>query len=182
MDADFPKEQAAAAIEARQQHLLGKRERIVQTIASLNEEIKQIERGIADCEAAARVFGVELAPVSSVLGKASVSGAGWVRAHGVVGTPTVRTTPSVRDLVTEQLQRAHPEPLRAAALRDWLLEHQKMDVHEKTVGMTLYRLAQKGLARRERHNWFWVPETERDNRPEGQSQSGGHPDLESLIG
>lgn len=41
-------------------------------------------------------------------------------------------------------------------------------LHEKTIGMTLFRLSQKGVARRDGHTWFYVQppaETEKPGAP-----------------
>lgn len=65
--------------------------------------------------------------------------------------------PSVREIVLEQLKGAGTVGLRAANIRDYVLRTYDKVLHEKTVGMTLYRLSLNGQARREGHVWFSVP-------------------------
>lgn len=69
---------------------------------------------------------------------------------------------------------AHPDPVRAAALRE-KLEMAGIKTHEKTVGMTLYRLLREGKLRREGWDWFFIPEAERGNAssPNEQQESPG---------
>lgn len=65
---------------------------------------------------------------------------------------------SVRELVLAQLQAAGAAGNTAAAIRKYIEDVRKTKLHDKTVGMTLYRLSQDGLARREGRTWFFVQE------------------------
>jgi hypothetical protein len=75
-------------------------------------------------------------------------------------------TASVRDLVLERLEVAAQKGAQAADIRKSIEALRKQQLHEKTVGMTLYRLAQEGLARRDGRTWFYVS-------PEGETQNPG---------
>jgi hypothetical protein len=59
--------------------------------------------------------------------------------------------PTVREIALAQLRIAGDAGTRAAAIRDYIAQTYHHQVHEKTVGMTLYRLLKLGLARREGH-------------------------------
>jgi hypothetical protein len=69
---------------------------------------------------------------------------------------------SIRDLALGYLQ-LHEEGLKAEQIRQWLFSVYGIRTHDKTVGMTLYRLSKEGLVHREGHTWFpgsGSPETE----------------------
>lgn len=75
---------------------------------------------------------------------------------------------TVRELVLEAAQLAYPNAVKATALHNQL-EEAGHRLHDKTVGMTLYRLSQDGYVRRKGREWFFVPESERaenGNSPE----------------
>lgn len=63
----------------------------------------------------------------------------------------------IRELVLDRLKAAGPEGSKAAPIREYLESALGIKTHEKTVGMTLYRLFKRGLARREGVTWFFVP-------------------------
>lgn len=71
--------------------------------------------------------------------------------------PEVPGRPPVRMIVLDRLGAALPNGLKAADIRRYIDDTYKSEVHDKTVGMTLYRLLKDGLARREGHTWFSVP-------------------------
>jgi hypothetical protein len=80
-------------------------------------------------------------------------------------TPALRvakpsTAFSTKDFVLAEARRVYPAPVRAGALREQVkkLGH---DIHEKTIGMSLYRWSKRGLMRRHGLDWFFVPEFER---------------------
>lgn len=65
----------------------------------------------------------------------------------------------VRDLVLQKLKKAGLAGLKAADLRASIEALRGTTLHEKTIGMTLYRLSIDGLVRRDKRTWFFVPET-----------------------
>lgn len=70
------------------------------------------------------------------------------------------TTPqTVRDAVLEQLKAAGAHGTTASALRNAVERNRSTKLHDKTIGMTLYRLSQDRVARREGRTWFFVAET-----------------------
>ena len=66
---------------------------------------------------------------------------------------------SVRELTLDKLRQAGDAGVDAKNIREHIEKIRDIKLHYKTVGMTLYRLAQDGLARREGRTWFAVPET-----------------------
>jgi hypothetical protein len=68
---------------------------------------------------------------------------------------------SIRDFVLEEAKAAYPDPVHATILRQKLRGDYGMNVHEKTIGMTLYRLSQQAVPRVERRgrlDWYFVPD------------------------
>jgi len=81
--------------------------------------------------------------------------------------------PSIRELALDRLRSAGAAGTKARAIREYIESTYKIRLHYKTVGMTLYRLSQDGLARREGQTWFIVPET--------MNPGGDTPGLQSLL-
>jgi hypothetical protein len=76
------------------------------------------------------------------------------------------TAPRVRDTVLERLKIAGDAGLKAKDIRDFYEATFGVKLHEKTIGMTLYRLSVDGLVRRDGRVWFYVP-------PEGETKNPG---------
>ena len=75
-----------------------------------------------------------------------------------------RGRPTVREVSLNLLEGAGSTGMKADRIREYLDRTYGLSVHEKTVGMTLYRLSRDGLVRRTGHTWFLVqPETEGKN-------------------
>ena len=97
----------------------------------------------------------------------------------VEALPTDSRPKTIKDHVLEAAQQAYPNPIRASALRR-LLEEKGIKVHEKTIGMTLYRLSQRGLLTRMGWDWTFVPEDQRRAvaaESEGEESPGNDPGL-----
>ena len=62
--------------------------------------------------------------------------------------------PRVSDIVLDQLKAAGSAGSKAAPIQEFIERTYRAKIHDKTVGMTLYRLLHKGLVRREGHIWF----------------------------
>jgi hypothetical protein len=67
--------------------------------------------------------------------------------------------PPVREVVLGELERAGELGLKASDIRRFILHEYNRDLHEKTVGMTLYRLSQQGRVSRDGRIWLFVPQT-----------------------
>jgi len=79
------------------------------------------------------------------------------------------TPPKVREIVLEQLIAAGSGGIKASSIKEHMVS-QGIELHEKTVGMTLYRLSRDGISRREGRIWFFVPEADRKERDEGSAE------------
>lgn len=84
---------------------------------------------------------------------------------GTVSEPTA----SVRDLTLDYLKAAKDKGIKAAEARAHVEALRHTRLHEKTIGMTLYRLSQDGLARREGRTWFYVPPKAATKNPGGDA-------------
>jgi hypothetical protein len=98
--------------------------------------------------------------------------------NGLVGPPKPSSktethsssqTVTVREGVLAKLKADAEKGFKAADIRAFLASAYGMQLHEKTVGMTLYRLSQDGLARREGRTWFFVPQTAEMKNPAGDT-------------
>jgi hypothetical protein len=69
----------------------------------------------------------------------------------------ISEAPTVRDGVLKRLQAAGSKGAKAIELRAFFEETYGIKIHEKTVGMTLYRLSRDHLVRREGRTWFIAP-------------------------
>lgn len=84
--------------------------------------------------------------------------------------------PSIRELTLNQLRAAGAVGTKARAIRQFIENTYKVRLHYKTVGMTLYRLSQDGLARREGQTWFIVP-----GKSETMNPGAVTPGLQSML-
>ncbi len=186
------REQAYQLIIEKRDQLLTERADIRQQRASLAARDRAIDRELADCVAGARVFGYSLelpkddgdgeqialfpGATSTVSGKTysyfidrvehalkstnvAVSDATQIAAHAA---PTM---PKIRDIVLDRLRAVGNRGTRALPIRKYIEDTYHQDIHEKTVGMTLYRLSQEGLVHRMGHVWFFGPESSGTENP-----------------
>jgi hypothetical protein len=67
-------------------------------------------------------------------------------------------------VIIERLAAAGAAGAKASSIREFYERASGKSIHEKTVGMTLYRLQGEGLVRREGHVWFSaLPKAETEN-------------------
>jgi len=83
---------------------------------------------------------------------------------------------TIREHVIDAAKQAYPSPIRASGLRREL-EVKGIKIHEKTVGMTLYRLSRRGILRRDGWDWFFIPEAERQTPAREEESPGSDPGL-----
>lgn len=69
--------------------------------------------------------------------------------------------PKVRDLVLDRLREVGIGGDKAASIRGRIEAQNSLRLHEKTVGMTLYRLSKEGLVHRKGQTWFYGSQAER---------------------
>ena len=161
------------------QESLGRMAKINEMLASEQAIQQQLQALAADCYAAARVIGFDLdaairEPLVPDNTHSSVQ-----REPPPAQIPPVPPTAakSIREEILDHAKRAFPNPVKATPLR-LELEKTRGPLHEKTVGMTLYRLSKEGAMRREGRNWFFVPEDQRTKNP-GTVVPGS---IEDLLG
>ena len=65
--------------------------------------------------------------------------------------------PTVKVVSLNLLEGAGVKGIKAERIRDYIDRTYGLAVHEKTVGMTLYRLSLENLAHRVGHTWFFGP-------------------------
>lgn len=82
--------------------------------------------------------------------------------------PALDPDASVRELVLEMLNRVGPIGARAADIQAHIEQLKRTNLHDKTIGMTLYRLSLAGKVRRDGRIWFSVlPDTTTQNPGDG---------------
>lgn len=116
-----------------------KRTKLLARKASLENALNEYAKQIDDCFAAARLFGVALTspPVDSV--------------HSVEGQSGIEK-PTLRDFVLSTLENEYPQSLKARQIQD-MYELLYGKIHDKTVGMTLYRLSLDKKVVRDGRDW-----------------------------
>jgi hypothetical protein len=75
----------------------------------------------------------------------------------------------VREIVLDRLKTAGSIGAKAVEIRAYAEKLRGIPLHEKTVGMTLYRLSNEGLVRRDGHTWFFVPQDADTKNPGGET-------------
>lgn len=187
MDADA-KKSATDAIIAKRDALLAERAQVRLHRSALATRDREIDRDLADCKAAARLFELdiefplderdeafrehlvrrarEVEIAARIAGKQQspplpqplmpyrpqVS----VTTEYSKPSPTAHNMPKIREIVLDQLRLAGPDGLKASVIQNYIRTTYEADIHEKTVGMTLYRLSLDKLVRREGRQWFLV--------------------------
>jgi hypothetical protein len=140
-------------------------------ITTLQNHLTKLSEAAQDCHSTARLFGFDL-----------VAAAAATAHHEAQQTPQVEMPPpapavtqrprKIKDYVLEAAKQAYPNPVRATLLRKHL-EEQGVTVHEKTMGMTLYRLSTQGLIKREGRDWFFVPNPHAEQDEENPGNEPG---------
>jgi hypothetical protein len=126
-------------------------------IAQAQARQAELAAAAQKCLEAAQVFGFDLQEA-------------WVESGGepaqtLPAAPAAQSPPiKIKDFCLAEAFSAYPGPVQAAELRA-KLSAQGIEVHEKTVGMSLYRFLREGLIRRDGRNWYFVPEDERKPKP-----------------
>jgi hypothetical protein len=77
--------------------------------------------------------------------------------------------PTVREVALMRLREAGGKGAKAADIREYFERTYGQVVHEKTVGMTLYRLLQANQVRRDGHTWFFGPSSAETKNPGGET-------------
>lgn len=179
-----PAKIAAETLEKRAKEFLA--ERVMVRRRLLEDAIKdqQIEKDFAGCLAGMRALGFEPENISNpppppakqpaiqsfLQGRNSIVAAyNALKAdYGItddlgddadVGADLRPEMPKIADIILDRLKLAGEDGSKSAAIRRYILDTYDADIHEKTVGMTLYRLSQENppLVHRMGHVWFFGP-------------------------
>lgn len=155
--------------------LLAERADIRKNTAALAQRDREIDRDLADLQAAGRVFGITVdlpkeqqsdggdilrswdTTVSTLRNLAKVFPAAAPPAAKAVATKA--EMPRVSDIVLDRLKVAGKTGSKAAPIQAYIESTYSTKIHDKTVGMTLYRLQKERRVRRRGHTWFIAPET-----------------------
>jgi hypothetical protein len=169
----YPPEVATALFE-RRDALLEERAQILKKQAHLAERDREIDRELAHIQIAGRVFGLTITlPVGQASGIEYIVGEAVrpieeSRARAIRRrtrlTPARKAAatragmPRISDIILDRLKAAgFATGSKAAPIQDYIEETYSTQLHDKTVGMTLFRLARDGLVRRDGHTWYITP-------------------------
>lgn len=86
--------------------------------------------------------------------------------------------PKIKDAILDYVRAVGSAGTTAKEVRQHLVDAYRISVHEKTPGMTLYRLLKDGLVTREGRNWFATMQGGKENeaptaKPSNASETGG---------
>ena len=84
--------------------------------------------------------------------------------------------PKIKDAILDYLRAVGDSGATARQLRQHLFDAYRLNVHEKTPGMTLYRLLKEGLVRRDGRTWFAVRTTENKENEAPSGRTAGASD------
>jgi hypothetical protein len=161
--ADAPDDDPVCRVLSHYWRLCAEYETTTKNLESLQSHQKSLLSQINDCFAAARLFGFDLLKEFKRETKNDRTQLSFEAPEPIAPpVPSVAPTPSpglgrVKNRILDAARRAHPQPVRATTLRTELASA-GFTIHEKTVGMTLYRLLSKDkLLRRVGHDWYYVP-------------------------
>lgn len=148
---------AAAEYAAKRQAAVERRSAALEDRARAERVAIEAEQEIAALDQGARVFGLSVPEVADVA--IDLGGEGNI----VVQAKTTPHAPrQFKDVALSVLKEAYPKPVKAMHVQSAAENELGRQFHWKTAGMTLYRLKQDGLARREGQNWFYAPPSQTD--------------------
>lgn len=139
-------------------------DRLVMERRDLKARLKGNSAALKDAVAAGRLFGVDIelpADVDHLLSPASLQVKLPETGQPSLFEASGETT--IRQAVLDQLKMAAEKGVKASALRRVIENMLGRQLHYKTIGMTLYRLSEKGLARRDRLVWYYAPQGANEN-------------------
>jgi hypothetical protein len=156
---------AAEAIRAKADHL-------IEEWSTLVKRLQANWISVQDVVAAGRLFNVEIKlpadyPRSAPSMRFAIPDTAPIP-KSPPGQPTLFESTgetTIREAVLEQLKMAGEKGAKASSIRRVIESMIGRQLHYKTVGMTLYRLSERGLVRREGYFWFITPEGVKTKTP-----------------
>jgi len=182
----FDRAAIAAALRSKVADLVAAKAKNRVASAAIADSDRQIDRDLADARAAARFFNIsiefpddelhadveiirradgsivrrKISPTGRLISQVTLGPTGIATEEVSAPEPSLGvpppTRPPVKEIVLDQLKQAGGKGLKAAKIKEYIERVYGDDLHPKTVGMTLFRLSQDGLVRRDRHTWFLV--------------------------
>lgn len=140
----------AAAVEDKVRRLLAER-------TKLNEQWRANVAALKDAVAAGRLFGVEVTLPPDIGSPGNVHSYRPRLNEAAGNLFEAHSQPSIRECVLAYLKAAGDAGAKTADIRREIEKQVGHKLHEKTIGMTLYRLSLKGQSKREGLTWFYVP-------------------------
>ncbi len=89
--------------------------------------------------------------------------------------------PRIRDIVLDQLRAAGASGQKATPMRRYIESTYSTEIHDKTVGMTLYRLAQEHLVHRKGQIWFFGPSPDASAGARPENPGAATPGLTQAV-
>lgn len=181
-----PRDLAARVLAKQASNFIAEGEELRENLLALLTRDEEIVRGIDDCLAGARALGHPLDfPVLRREGhernqhQTYITYRGALRnaliklletqrqrlAAAVQDDSATKDRPAISEIVLERLLAAGDVGSKAADIREFIEKTYDIEIHEKTAGMTLYRLQVQGKVRREGHTWFFVPQSAETKNP-----------------
>jgi hypothetical protein len=146
----FDNKSGADAVREKVEHLLTERKEI-------KDRWQANSRALHDAVAAGRLFAVDIELPDDIDLPAPSHPPKQARTNSP--SPFVASGErSIRQIVLEQLKAAGAKGVKSGPLRPVIEKIVGHEVHEKTMGMTLYRLSKDGEARRDGLVWYCVPQ------------------------
>jgi hypothetical protein len=173
---------AVAALQSRFEELCGEREQVGLRLLEYAIRHQAIQKDIDGCIAGAQALGEEIKRVQPAPALASQAAnlayvnfqngrnmiaqqyaalreffkipTGEEPSAETEATDARANMPRIADIIHERLDAAGPSGSKAADIRSYILKMFDVDIHDKTVSMTLNRLQKEGTVRREGHIWF----------------------------
>lgn len=146
------REKAAEEYLRKRQQAHEEHVRLVEARAQIDERLREIVDEVNALDQAANTFELDLVlqhtgPESGQL-------------FGEDGTLDQK---GFKDLTIDLMEQVYPKGIRASEVRAQIERLLRRQFHEKTAGMTLYRLSQEYLVRRDGLLWYWVPPEDRND-------------------
>jgi len=169
----------AEKVIRRRDELLAEQAKLMEQRHSIITQLRRIDRELADCRATARFFALEIEfptndpelvehvgreriereraiRVAMIRQREVEAAAISARVYSVpAGFQSSRAPPpTLREFILARLKAVGMNGSKASPLREFYERTYGKAIHEKTVGMTLYRLQNESLVRRDGHTWF----------------------------
>jgi hypothetical protein len=138
----------------------------------IEEQKKANESKRVDLAAAFRVYGIDISDdeawkafiteyMDEILAARSSSSGGVAEQAGPMHL-AVTAKPNIANLILQRLQEMAGQGQKSSDIKRWLKNAHNIEVHDKTPGMSLYRLSQEKPPRvhRKGHTWFFGPPQE----------------------